>query len=154
MADEITVDRVIAAPPDELWARVADPSGMGDLSPESAGGTWLKGATGPAVGAKFKGNNQNGKKQWSTTGTVVECEPGHVVRVRRDRGPVQGVALGLPLRPGEGGCKVTETWTDPGAVARFLGKPVSGVADRASHNRATMEATLARLAELSEAAAS
>ena len=38
-----------------------------------------------------------------------------------------------------------------GWVANRLGKPVSGVADRASHNRESMEATLARLAEISEA---
>ena len=35
-------------------------------------------------------------------------------------------------------------------VAAVLGKPVSGVADRASHNRASMEATLERLAALTE----
>ena len=59
MAEEVSVERVIAASPDEVWARVSNIERMGDLSPESAGGTWLKGATGPAVGAKFKGDNEN-----------------------------------------------------------------------------------------------
>ena len=47
---------------------------------------------------------------------------------------------------------MTETWTDQrGWLAERLGKPVSGVEDRASHNRRSMEATLTRLAEISEA---
>jgi uncharacterized protein YndB with AHSA1/START domain len=151
MTDEITVDRVIAAPPDELWARVADPAGMRDLSPESAGGTWLKGATGPAVGAKFKGNNQHGKKQWSTTGTVVECEPGRVYAFDVTAGPFKVSRWVYRFDPAEGGCKVTETWIDRrGWFAKKAGKTASGVADRAGHNRATMVETLERLAALSE----
>jgi hypothetical protein len=48
---------------------------------------------------------------------------------------------------------VTETWIDQrGRLVTFLGKPVSGVADRASHNRAGMEATLDRLAAVAEGA--
>ena len=39
---------------------------MGEWSPENQGGEWVKGATGPAVGAKFKGRNSNGKRSWST----------------------------------------------------------------------------------------
>ena len=112
MADEVSVERVIAASPDDLWARVADIERMGDLSPESAGGKWLKGATGPAVGAKFKGENRNGKKQWSTTGTVVVCEPGRVFVFDVTSGPVKVSRWGYRFEPTDGGCKVVETWTD------------------------------------------
>jgi hypothetical protein len=37
-------------------------------------------------------------------------------------------------------------------VATWIGKPASGVADRQSHNRSTMERTLERLAGAAEAA--
>jgi uncharacterized protein YndB with AHSA1/START domain len=152
MTDEITVDRIIAAPPDELWTRVTDPAGMGDLSPESAGGKWLKGATGPAVGAKFKGDNRNGKKKWSTTGTVVECEPGRVYAFDVTAGPFKVSRWTYRFEPAEGGCKVTETWIDQrGWFVKKAGKSASGVADRGEHNRATMVATLERLAALGEA---
>lgn len=151
MADEVSVERVIAASPDELWARVADIERMGDLSPESAGGAWLKGATGPAVGAKFKGENQNGKKQWSTTCTVVECEPGRAFAFDVTSGPVKVARWAYRIEPTDGGCKVTETWTDQrGWLPKTLGKSISGVADRAAHNRSTMEATLDRLASVAE----
>jgi hypothetical protein len=153
MAEEISVERVIAAPADELWARVANIERMGEISPESLGGAWIKGATGPAVGAKFKGENQNGKKKWSTTGTVVECEPGRSFAFEVTSGPVKVSRWGYRFEPTDGGCKVIETWTDQrGWLPRTLGKPISGVADRASHNRASMESTLDRLAALCEPA--
>jgi hypothetical protein len=40
-----------------------------------------------------------------------------------------------------------------GGIAKALGKPVSGVGDRASHNRAGMEQTLERLAAVAEESA-
>ena len=47
----------------------------------------------------------------------------------------------------DGGCRVTESWDDPrGAAMKFIGKTVSGVANRASHNRLGMETTLNNLA--------
>ncbi len=150
--DEVTVARVIAASPDVLYERVSNIERMGDISPESVGGTWVKGATGPAVGAKFKGNNVNGKKKWSTDATVVECEPGRAFVFEVSAGPFKIARWAYRLEAVDGGCRVTETWTDQrGGIAKLLGKPVSGVADRASHNRASMEATLERLAALTEA---
>jgi Polyketide cyclase / dehydrase and lipid transport len=151
MAQEVSVERIIAAPADELWARVANIERMGDISPENLGGKWLGGATGPAVGAKFKGDNQNGKKKWSTTGTVVECEPGRAFAFDVTSGPVKVARWTYRFEPTDGGCKVTEIWTDDrGKLIVFAGKLVSGVADRAAHNRESMQSTLDRLAELCE----
>jgi hypothetical protein len=152
MTDEISVERVIAASPDELWSRVADIERMGDISPESTGGKWLGGAAGPVVGARFKGDNRNGKKSWSTTGKVVAAEPGREFAFEVVAGPFKVARWSYRFEPADGGCRVTETWTDQrGWVAHRLGKPVSGVVDRASHNRESMEVTLTRLAEISEA---
>jgi hypothetical protein len=152
MTDEISVERVIAATPEALWARVSDIERMGDISPESTGGTWLRGATGPAVGARFKGENRRGKKSWSTTGKVVAAEPGREFAFEVVAGPFKVARWSYRFEPEGGSCRVIETWTDQrGWVANRLGKPVSGVADRASHNRESMEATLTRLAEIIEA---
>jgi hypothetical protein len=153
MADEVSVDRVISASPEELWGRVAHMDRMGDLSPESTGGSWVKGATGPAVGAQFKGDNRNGKKTWSTKSTVVECEPGRVFAFDVKGGPFKVARWTYRFEPVDGGCRVTETWTDQrGWIVTTLGKQASGVGDRTTHNRATMEATLERLAARSESA--
>lgn len=153
MADEVSVEREIAASPDALWERVANIDRMGDLSPENVGGTWVKGASGPAVGAQFKGDNRNGKKKWSTDCKVVECEPGRAFAFEVTARPFKVARWTYRFEPTDGGCRVTETWTDNrGKTVIFLGKIVSGVADRATHNRASMEATLDRLAALSESA--
>jgi len=47
---------------------------MGEWSPENQGGMWAKGATGPAVGARFSGKNKNGTKAWSTSVEVNVCD--------------------------------------------------------------------------------
>ena len=143
----VTVTREVSAPADHVWAMVTDLARMGEWSPENRGGTWIKGATGPAVGAWFKGRNSNGKKSWST-----------VVRVSTFDEPRDFVfsliVFGKPwcdwswrVEPTPTGSIVTHGWADRrGAVAVRLGKLVSGVADRATHNRANMEATLEALA--------
>lgn len=67
---------VISATPERLYDIVTDVSSMGKLSPECTGGRWLDGATGPSVGARFKGTNRRGLARWSTLNTVVEAERG------------------------------------------------------------------------------
>jgi uncharacterized protein YndB with AHSA1/START domain len=150
---EVSVSREIAAPADTVWAMVSDVTRMGEWSPETEGATWIKGATGPRPGAKFKGTNRNGKKKWDTVAEVVEVEPG-----RRFSFTVSAVGLRIAdwayeFEPTASGCRVTETWTDRrGRIASVLGKPVSGVEDRAAHNRAGMEQTLDRLKAAAESA--
>ncbi len=54
------VGRDIEAPAHDVFALVSDLTRMGEGSPENAGGTWIKGSTGPALGAVFQGTNRNG----------------------------------------------------------------------------------------------
>ncbi len=70
--DAVTVR--IEAPSERVYDIVTDITQMGRLSPECVGGRWLDGATGPAVGARFKGSNKRGLARWSTTNKVVEAE--------------------------------------------------------------------------------
>ncbi|MBM3674444.1 MAG: SRPBCC family protein [Actinobacteria bacterium] len=152
MTEQISVERDIAAPAEVVWAMASDVTRMGEWSPETTSCTWTGGATGPAVGARFKGVNANSKRTWSTACKVIECEPGEVFTFH-----VSAVGLGIAdwsyrFQPTATGCRVTETWTDRrGWFAKKLGGPVSGVADRAEHNRAGMAATLERLAAVAEA---
>jgi uncharacterized protein YndB with AHSA1/START domain len=67
---------VVDAPPDRVYAVVTDVTRMGEWSPETATCAWIDGATGPAVGARFKGTNKRGFVSWSTKPTVVVADPG------------------------------------------------------------------------------
>src|ERR1700690_3513537 len=76
MHDSVTVH--IAAPPDRVWELVSDVTKIGKYSPETFEGEWIDGATGPAVGAKFRGHvkrNGKGPIYWITC-TVLESTPG------------------------------------------------------------------------------
>jgi uncharacterized protein YndB with AHSA1/START domain len=155
MADQVSVTREIAAPADQIWAMVSDLPRMGEWSPENEGATWLRGATGPLPGATFRGTNRNGKKTWSTEGTVVEVEPGRLFTFRTKAAGFKVAEWRYAFETTATGCRVTETWIDQrGRLAKILGTPVSGVSDRTSHNRASMEQTLDRLKEAAESALS
>lgn len=68
----------MAAPADEIWNIVADVRNTGRFSPEVIEAEWLDGATGPALGARFRGHvrrNEIGPVYW-TTCRVTACEPG------------------------------------------------------------------------------
>jgi Polyketide cyclase / dehydrase and lipid transport len=68
----------MAAPADKVWDLIADVRNTGRFSPEVFESEWLGGATGPALGAKFRGHvrrNEIGPVYW-TTCEVTACEPG------------------------------------------------------------------------------
>lgn len=141
---EVSTD--IAAQASDVWAMVSDLTRMGEWSPENEGCRWIKGATGPVAGAKFTGSNRRGAKSWSTTGTVIESDPGRVFSFRVTAGPLKVALWRYTFDETATGCRVTESWFDErGWLVAAMGKPVSGVADRISHNRAGMEQTLAAL---------
>ena len=76
MQGSVTIQ--IDAPPDQVWALLSDVTRIGELSPETFDGEWLDGATGPAVGARFRGHvkrNERGPVYW-TKCKVTACEPG------------------------------------------------------------------------------
>ena len=69
--------------PAVVFAAIADVTRMGEWSPECVEARWVAGATGPAVGAKFEGDNRVSMfgvtlKQWTTTSEVTACLPGEV----------------------------------------------------------------------------
>ena len=76
MHDSVTVH--MDAPADRIWELVSDVTKIGRYSPETFEAEWIDGATGPAVGARFRGHvrrNGRGPTYW-TKCEVTECEPG------------------------------------------------------------------------------
>ena len=145
MPHRTAASRDIAAPAEKVWALVADLPRMGEWSPENQGGKWVKGATGPAVGAVFRGHNAAGLRRWSTTVTVIACEPGQVFEFAVTSGPLQVAQWRYEFEDTDAGCRVTESWLDQrkpwfAFVARAMGDH-SG-----EHAQKEMEATLANLA--------
>ncbi len=145
MAYPTAVTREIAAPAEKVWTLVADLPRMGEWSPENAGGKWVKGATGPALGAVFKGSNRNGLRRWSTNATVVACEPGKLFEFGVTSGPLGIANWRYEFDETESGCRVTESLEDHRkpwfvVVARVMGD------HSAAHAEQEMAATLANLA--------
>lgn len=142
---------MIAAAPEVLYDMVSDLPRMGEWSPENTGGLWVKGATGPTVGARFRGTNAHRERHWATTSIVEEAERGKAFAFLVAVGPIKISRWRYTFEPVDGGTEVTETWDDQrNWLARKAGGMASGVNDRLAHNRATMEATLANLARAAE----
>jgi Polyketide cyclase / dehydrase and lipid transport len=67
----------MAAPADKIWELIADIRNTGRFSPETFEAEWLGEATGPELGARFRGHvkrNGIGPVYW-TTCEVTACEP-------------------------------------------------------------------------------
>ena len=64
----------ITAPPEVVYDLVSDVTRMGEWSPECVGGEWIDGASGPAVGARFRGRNRHGRARWSNRPHVVAAD--------------------------------------------------------------------------------
>ncbi|MBV8527056.1 MAG: SRPBCC family protein [Candidatus Dormibacteraeota bacterium] len=144
----------IAAPPEAVYAAIADVTRMGEWSPENAGATWLGGATEAKPGARFTGHNKNGRHHWSTSCTVVSADRGREIswEVRS--------TFSLPVSlwkyqfapDGSGGTRVTESVEDRrGVLIRTFAPLVTGVNDRPARNRETIQSTLAQLKRALEA---
>jgi uncharacterized protein YndB with AHSA1/START domain len=78
MQDSVTVH--IEASPEQVWDLVGDVTKIGRYSPETFEAEWLDGATGPAVGVRFRGHvkrNQKGPTYWAAC-VITDCEPNKV----------------------------------------------------------------------------
>jgi len=70
----------IAAPIGEVFNAITDVTRMGEWSSECVACRWVGDATGPALGARFEGDNVATlgpitAKRWTTTSEVVDVEP-------------------------------------------------------------------------------
>ncbi len=148
-ADEVSLR--IEAPPARIYAIVTDIAQMGRLSPECTGGRWLNGATGPAVGATFKGTNKRGVARWSTTNKVVEADPERAFAFETQQ---SGYRWTYRMEPDGDGTVVTESRTafkDRPLVAKVFTKVLLGGEDgHTDELRVGMRQTLERLRTIAE----
>jgi uncharacterized protein YndB with AHSA1/START domain len=110
MRGSVTV--VMAAPPDVVWDLVSDVTRIGEFSPETFEAEWVDGATGPAVGARFRGHvrrNGIGPVYW-TPCKVTACVPGKEFGFAVYGGGRPINNWHYALRPVDGGTEVTESF--------------------------------------------
>ena len=147
--DEVTLH--MEAPPDRIYEIVTDIAQMGRLSPECTGGKWLDGATGPAVGARFKGSNKRGFARWSTTNEVVEADPGKVFSFETQQSAARWT---YRLEPDGTGTQVTETRElfkeRPKVAVVFTKLLLGGEHGHDEELRAGMQQTLERVKQIAE----
>ena len=101
------------ATPEQIWELVSDVTQIGRYSPETFEAEWLDGATGPAVGAKFRSHvkrNGRGPIYW-TSCEVVASEPGREFAfvVKTGDRPTNTWRYTIEPRDG-GGADVTESF--------------------------------------------
>ena len=144
MHESVTVH--MEAEPQAIWDLVSDVTKIGRYSPETFEAEWLDGATGPAVGARFRGHvkrNGIGPTYW-TTCSVQECEPGRAFTFGVGPPDKALSVWGYRMEPAEHGTDVTETFAlaDTGLLRLYWA--LLGWA-RGRTNRNDMRTTLERI---------
>lgn len=150
-APHLSRSTVVAASAEKVYDLVSDLPGMGRLSPENTGGSWLGGATGPEVGARFRGRNRNGWRFWTTVARVEDADPGRRFAFRVSSLGIPVARWAYDISPAEGGVTVTESWTDlrPGWFKTPAGL-LTGVLDREASTARNLEKTLKSVKEVAE----
>jgi uncharacterized protein YndB with AHSA1/START domain len=141
----ITID----APPERVYELITDLSRMGEWSPETVRASWLRGATGPAPGARFRGWNRRGWQRWPTDPVVETAETGRELTfVTTMFGLGRFTRWSYQLAPTGEGTEVTESWEQvrriPGFTRFFLSDA------RVTELQAGMEETLRRIKAAAE----
>jgi hypothetical protein len=118
--DRDEVSTVVAAPPEVVYALVADVTRMPEFSPEVTSCSWLDGATGPAVGARFEAvNTAASRKSWKNRPVVTVAEPGREFAFTRTEAFAGTIAWRYRFEPADGGTRVVESYEVERPVSRL-----------------------------------
>ena len=136
----------MAAPPDRVWQLISDVTQIGRYSPETFEAEWIDGATGPAVGARFRGHvrrNGRGPVYW-TKCTVTASDPGRAFAFDVGVGDRAVNTWRYQLEPAGDGTDVTESFQLADTLPTRLYWKIAGRA-RNRTNVNGMRATLERI---------
>lgn len=148
LKDVVSVERVIHAPPEAVFALLVDPSRHREID----GSGTVRDAKGEPqrlqLGSSF-GMSMKMGLPYSMVSTVIEFEENRRI-AWQTRGPtfigkwVAGRVWRYEIEPVEGGCLVRETWdvSEESPLTRGI------VRKGADHTRKNMEATLERIEEV------
>lgn len=144
---EMTAEEAIyiEAPPDRVYAALADVTRMGEFSPECYRCVWIDSAR-SEVGSRFRGYNRSGLMRWSRLVEILEADPGRSFAFQTvpDRMHQGATLWRFQLEPEGEGTRVVQSSTvlaQPNAMTRAIMRLVGGGADPSPG----MRTTLARL---------
>lgn len=153
----------IAAPAERVWEIISDLQTPAQTSPEFKGAEWLDGATEPDVGARFLGRNYHeALGDWETTSTVMAADkPRELAWSVLDETGTPGSLWTYQITPvGDSAVRLKQIGQiGPGrnglslAIDRMPDKEEKIIRRRLGEHHAAIEANLAKIKELAEAAA-
>ena len=151
--DAVSVE--IAAPPARVYELVADITRMGEWSPECFECRWVKGATGPAVGARFRAKNRGRRgPAWFNTPVVTVADPGRAFAFNRSGPGIGSYTWRYDLDETATGTRLTESFDAErplGSLMSWLTKTWTGSEDRDDDLHRGMVTTLDRIKTAAEA---
>jgi uncharacterized protein YndB with AHSA1/START domain len=143
----------IDAPPDKVWDLVSDITKMGEYSPEVVEAEWIGDATGPAVGARYRGHvkrNENWPLLYWTTCEITESIPGEVFAFAVVMGDRPINKWRYEFRPADGGgTEVTESFDLGDNAFTKIWRPLGGIL-RERRNQRDMLRTLEKVKAAAE----
>jgi hypothetical protein len=122
--DQVTVH--IDAPPDVVYALVADVTRTPEFSPEVQRCAWLGGATGPAVGARFAAVNKGRRgPTWANRPVVTAASPGREFAFSRTERFAGTLVWRYQFEPDGTGTQLTESYhsLDPSPASAGSSSP-------------------------------
>jgi uncharacterized protein YndB with AHSA1/START domain len=150
--DESRVE--IAAPPERVWAVVADPTRTPEWSPVCHRVEWLPPSDHAEVGARFRGHNKLRIFTWSRECVVDECEPARSFAFHTEIDGEESTRWRYTLAPaGEGRTLLTETYRASGLPTWvWLLRKLGGAKQSDKDTRTNISTSLERIKQLAEAA--
>lgn len=147
--DEVRMD--IDADAGTLYDLVSDVTRTPEWSPEVIACSWLDGATGAAVGARFTATNKRRWLTWSNRPVVAVADRGNEFAFTRTEHGGGSIRWYYRLSPSDGGTSVALGYQvlRPVPVGLHVAlRLLFGVRDLRADLHANMEASLRRLAQL------
>jgi hypothetical protein len=150
--DQVSVH--IHAPADVVYALVADVTRTPEFSPEILRCTWLDGATGPVVGARFEAVNKVTRgPAWKNRPVVTAAQPGREFAFSRTEKFSGTLVWRYQLQPDGDGTRLTESYHVTRPISRlgwFIIDRLFGCHDRRTELRAGMQQTVDRIRDTAE----
>lgn len=142
----------IAAPPELVYAIVSDVENLPQWAVEAERCKWLGDASGPAVGAKFRGINKHNGRKWAMGCEVTDAEQGRRFGFKVGMVGVTTAKWRYDIEPTDDGCRVTESTVRvaPKVPTMAFNRAILGIRNRDEHNQRNIEQTLVQLKSYAE----